>query len=176
MLTLEQMSSTAATQARSDRPTLPPTGHIDEARAAVLRAANINPRTGLATDYLNHFNEAIMLLEMIPDMPECAEDFLTSSPLTYAEHFWASNFKARDLAIEAYELADPKIRADFDNLASTMTSILTAVGSAMREARQDKTRATLAEQATGWVKPLVMLAGGIINGASEADVETIMAN
>ena len=170
------MSSTAATQARSDRPTPPPTGHIDEARAAVLRAANINPRTGLATDYLNHFNEAIMLLEMIPDMPECAEDFLTWSPLSYAEHFWASNFKARDLAIEAYELADPKIRADFDKLASTMTSILTAVGSAMREARQDKTRATLAEQATGWVKPLVALAGGIINGASEADVETIMAN
>jgi hypothetical protein len=170
------MSSTAATQARSDRPTLPPTGHIDEARAAVLRAANINPRTGLATDYLNHFNEAIMLLEMIPDMPECAEDFLTWSPLSYAEHFWASNFKARDLAIEAYELADPGIRSEFDKLASTMTSILTAVGTAMREARQDKTRATLAEQATGWVKPLVALAGGIINGASEADVETIMAN
>ena len=69
------------------------------ARAAELLAANINPRTGLATDYLNHFNEAIMLLEMIPDMPECAEDFLTWTPLSYAEHFWASNFKARDLAI-----------------------------------------------------------------------------
>ena len=78
------MTPTAATQARSDRPTPPRTGHIDEARAAVLRAANINPRTGLATDYLNHFNEAIMLLEMIPDMPECAEDFLTWTPLSYA--------------------------------------------------------------------------------------------
>jgi hypothetical protein len=71
-----------------------------------LRAANINPRTGLATDYLNHFNEAIMLLEMIPDMPECAEDFLTWQPLSYREHFMASNFKARDLAIEAYDAAD----------------------------------------------------------------------
>src|SRR3954447_8686062 len=101
------------------------------ARAAELRAANINPRTGLATDYLNHFNEAIMLLEMIPDMPECAEDFLTWHPLSYAEHFWASNFKARDLAIEAYESADTKIRLEFDNITSTMTSILTAVGSAM---------------------------------------------
>jgi hypothetical protein len=170
------MSSTAATQARSDRPTLPPTGHIDEARAAVLRAANINPRTGLATDYLNHFNEAIMLLEMIPDMPECAEDFLTWTPLSYAEHFWASNFKARDLAIEAYELADPGIRSEFDKLASTMTSILTAVGTAMRQTRQHKTRAILAEQATGWVKPLVALAGGIINGGSEADVDYIMTH
>jgi hypothetical protein len=168
------MTSTAATQARSDRPTPPRPGHIDEARAAVLRAANINPRTGLATDYLNHFNEAIMLLEMVPDMPECAEDFLTWTPLSYAEHFWASNFKARDLAIEAYELSDAK--GEFDNITASMTSILTAVGTAMREATQDKTRATLADQATNWVKPLVALAGGIINGASEANVEAIMAN
>jgi len=171
------MNSTAATELRSDRPIPPPTGRIDEARAAQLRAANINPRTGLATDYLNHFNEAIMLLEMVPDMPECAEDFLTWTPLSYAEHFWASNFKARDLAIEAYESAEPRIRTEFDNITATMTSILTAVGTAMREARQDTTRATLAEQATGWVKPLVALAGGIINGATEANnVEAIMAN
>ena len=141
-----------------------------------MRAANINPRTGLATDYLNHFNEAIMLLEMIPDMPECAEDFLTWSPLSYSEHFMASNFRARDLAIEAYDTADTTIRTEFDNTTATMTSILTAVGTAMREARQDTTRATLAEQATGWVKPLVALAGGIINGGSEADVDYIMTH
>jgi hypothetical protein len=165
------MTSTAAQPARSDRQTPIPQ---DEARAARLRAANINPRTGLATDYLNHFNEAIMLLEMIPDMPECAEDFLGWQPLSYCEHFTASNFKARDLAIEAYDSADQGIRAEFDSLTSAMTSILTAVGAAMREAKQDKTRATLAEQATGWVKPLVMLAGGVINGSTEADVETIM--
>src|ERR1700754_2777542 len=88
------------------------------ARAAELRAANINPRTGLATDYLNHFNEAIMLLEMIPDMPDCAEDFLLWHPLSYAEHFTASNFKARDLAISAYESTAPHIRAEFDNITS----------------------------------------------------------
>ena len=166
------MSSTATISARPDRST----GPISDARAAQLKAANINPRTGLATDYLNHFNEAVMLLEMIPDMPECAEDFLGWTPLSYAQHFVASNFKDRDLAIEAYEMAEPSIRTEFDKLTDNMTSILTAVGSAMREARQDKTRATLAEQATGWVKPLVMLTAGVINGASEADVEQIMAN
>jgi hypothetical protein len=169
------MTSTA-TSARSDRPKPTYAGPISEARAAQLKAANINPRTGLATDYLNHFNEAIMLLEMVPDMPECAEDFLAWSPLSYAEHFIASNFKDRDLAIEAYEMAEPHIRTEFDKLTDNMTSILTAVGSAMREAKQDKTRATLAEQATGWVKPLVMLTAGVINGASEANVEQIMAN
>ncbi|WP_213030289.1 hypothetical protein, partial [Acinetobacter baumannii] len=73
-----------ASTVRSDRPTPTYTGPISEARAAQLKAANINPRTGLATDYLNHFNEAIMLLEMVPDMPECAEDFLAWTPLSYA--------------------------------------------------------------------------------------------
>jgi hypothetical protein len=147
----------------------------DEARAAALVAANINPRTGLATDYLNHFNEAIMLLEMIPDMPECAEDFLAWCPLSYCEHFMASNFRAKDLAISAYEAADPDIRAEFEQLTDTMTEILTAVGTAMREASQDKTRGKLAEQAIGWLKPLVSAAGGVINGGSEADVDSIMS-
>jgi hypothetical protein len=115
-----------------------------------------------------------MLLEMVPDMPECAEDFLGWQPLSYREHFTASNFKARDLAIEAYDSANPTIRTEFDNITTAMTSILTAVGAAMRDATQDKIRSRLAEQATGWVKPLVALAGGIINGGREADVETIM--
>ena len=153
-----------------------PTGLDAEARAAQLKAANINPQTGLATDYLNHFNEAIMLLEMIPDMVECAEDFLAWSPLSYAEHFTASNFKAKELAISAYESADPDIRAEFDQMTETMTSILNEVGQAMREAVQDATKAKLAEQAIGWLKPLVVAAGGVINGGTEADVEKIMAS
>jgi len=152
------------------------TATISPARAEQLRAANINPRTGLATDYLNHFNEAVMLLEMIPDMPECADDFLGWTPLSYAEHFTASNFKARDLAIEAYDMADARIRAEFDSVTTAITAILTAVADAMRKAEQDKTRMRLAEQATIWVKPLVMQAGGVINGDGAADVESIMAD
>jgi hypothetical protein len=168
------MNSMALSHAPTDP--APPAGLEGEARAAQLRAANINPRTGLATDYLNHFNEAVMLLEMIPDIPECADDFLEWHPLSYAEHFTASNFKARDLAISAYETAEPTIRAEFNQLTNTMTSILSAVGQAMREANQHKTRAKLAEQAIHWVKPLVMAAGGVINGGSEGDVEYIMTH
>ena len=168
------MTATAQPSAQS---TTHPTGLDAAARATELRAANINPQTGLATDYLNHFNEAIMLLEMIPDLPRCAEDFLLWYPLSYREHFMASHFKARDLAIEAYESADANVRAEFDNITAAMTSILTAVSAAMREAKQNKTRSTLAEQATAWVKPLVALAGGIINGrGDETDVDYIMTH
>jgi len=160
-------------------------GMSNAARAAALRAANINPKTGLATDYLNHFNEAIMLLEMIPAMPECAEDFLNWRPLSYAEHFIASNFKGRDLAISAYNDAPAHIRAPFDEACDTMTTILTAVRDAVESSRQDVTKMKLAEKAVGWLKPLVADAGGMINGVSAAeaddvepqsDVDMIMSN
>jgi hypothetical protein len=167
------MTATAQPSARSATPL--PTGLDAGARAAQLKAANINPQTGLATDYLNHFNEAIMLLEMIPDMVECAEDFLAWTPLSYCEHFMASNFKAKELAISAYESADPDLRAEFEQMTETMTTILREVGAAMREATQDQTKAKLAEEAVGWLKPLVAAAGGVINGGYEADVEKIMA-
>src|SRR5450755_3506456 len=116
------MTSMAAKPAQSDRQMPRQASPEEAAQAALLQAANINPRTGLATDYLNHFNEAVMLLEMVPDIPECAEDFLQWHPLSYAEHFTASNFAARDLAIESYETADVGLRAEFDNITGTMTA------------------------------------------------------
>ena len=55
---------------------------IERAR---LIEANINPITGLATDYLNHFNEAIMMLELAMQMPERIDDFCAWRPLSYCE-------------------------------------------------------------------------------------------
>lgn len=145
------------------------------ADAAALRAANINPATGLATDYLNHFNEAIMLLEMVPDMPECFKDFAAWRPLSYAEHFHASNFRGKQLAIRAYETADPAIRADFDAVTDALTAVLVAVADGMRSASRDETRARLAREALGWVKPLVGRAGGIINGRpAQDDIDALL--
>ncbi len=45
-----------------------------ESLRARLEGTNINPNTFLATDYLNHFNEMVMFLEMIPDMPDMLEE------------------------------------------------------------------------------------------------------
>lgn len=152
--------------------------------AADLAAANINPQTGLATDYLNHFNEAIMLLEMIPSMPDCAEDFFGWAPLSYAEHFTASNFKGRDLAIAAYNIADAQIRGEFDAVTHAMTAILIAIRDAMAKVQKDDSRAKLADEAVSWLKPLVAQAGSIINGtplvpdvaAEQADVDYILSH
>src|SRR5882757_7132442 len=123
----------------------------EEANAPRLADTNINPATGFATDYLNHFNEAIMVLEMLPDCPDCIGDFLAWRPMTYREHFMASNFKGRDLAIAAYDSANPALRDGLDTMATTMTAVLEATRESMRPDMPPAEVAALAEQAAAWV-------------------------
>jgi len=129
-----------------------------------LCEANINPVTGLATDYLNHFNEAIMLLEMLSSCPDCLDDFLAWRPLGYREHFAASRFKGRDLAIAAYDAADPNLRKSLDALAGSMTAMLEATRVALRSGMPPQAGGLIAEAAAAWLKPLVARAGSLING------------
>jgi hypothetical protein len=146
---------------------------FDEAPGGVTRGeyaacdANINPVTGLATDYLNRFNEAIMLLEMLSSSPDCLDDFLAWQPASYREHFAASRFKGRAMAIAAYEAADPDLRGSLDALASTMTAMLEATRAALLSNMPPEAGGLIAEAAASWLKPLIARAGAVING--EAD-------
>jgi hypothetical protein len=140
-----------------------------QARAR-LAAANVNPTTGLATDYLNHFNEAIMLLELLSSCPDCIADFQAWRPLTYREHFEASALKGRDLVIAAYDEADPTARASLDALAGAMTAVLEAARAAMTADMPPEQTSALAEDAATWLRPLVARAGAVINGGAEAQL------
>jgi hypothetical protein len=131
---------------------------------AQLAGTNINPTTCLATDYLNHFNEAIMLLEMLPMAPECKDDFLAWAPMSYCEHFAASNFKHRDLAITAYAAADEAYRKELDEIARHMTGILIATRQGMQRQLSSRTLGVLADSTARWLKPLLARAGSVING------------
>lgn len=88
--------------------------------------ANLNEQTLLATDYLNHFNEIVMTIEMIPDMPELLEEAQEWRPKTYQEHFQDSNFADKELAIEAYELVPAKYRQPFEVTVSTIDQLIAA--------------------------------------------------
>ncbi len=134
-----------------------------------LAEANINPKTLLATDYLNHFNEATMILEMLPEIPDCIEDLNQWRPMTYPEHFTASNFKDRELAIQAYGLADRDVRERLDALADEMNAILASTIEAMLASSAAHAMA-LAEAASHHLKPLVAQAGAVINGGGFSPV------
>ncbi len=86
-----------------------------------IPGTNINESTLLASDYLNHFHELVMLLEALSSEPQdFSEDLLSWRPLTYEEHFTESGFRDKDLAIAAYRRAPPKIRARFDEAVARL--------------------------------------------------------
>lgn len=91
------------------------------ARAA---GSNVNEISLLATDYLNHINEVIMLLEIVPDAPECLDDCKAWQPLEYTEHFKNSGIADRDLAIEAYPYSPPQYKQPFDQLVREMNRLI----------------------------------------------------
>ena len=82
------------------------------------------PTTGLATDYLNVFNEAIMLFGLLPDMPDMIDELLVWQPLSYEQHFARSGFQAKDLAILAYQNCDPALKAPFDALSDEICNMM----------------------------------------------------
>ena len=128
---------------------------------------NINPNTGLCTDYLNHFSEAIMALEMLSTMPESLDDFLAWRPCSYTEHFAASNFRNRDTVIAAYHAADPATRQTLDALVDSMHAMLTATRAVMGVGHTASAALPIAENALASLKPLVARASMVINGRSD---------
>jgi hypothetical protein len=86
-----------------------------------IPGTNINETTLLASDYLNHFHELLMLIEAVSSDPDgFTEGLLGWHPITYEEHFTSSGFRHKILAIAAYRRAPPKIRARFDDAVAKL--------------------------------------------------------
>jgi len=141
-----------------------------ELAADRLEEANINPQTGLATDYLNHFNEVMMLLEMLPDMPDCAEDVLEWGPLDYEGHFENSTFKDKNLAIQAYHAAPAHLREHLEAQVAEINALVGEIQDQLRAAPSAaEIAAAVADKATHEIKPLIAIAGAVIHGHVEPE-------
>lgn len=146
----------------------PPTETASEATPLspeILRAANVDPDTGLATDYLNHFNEVVMLLDLLADMPEMRDDVLAWAPASYQEHFDRSGFRGRAIAIAAYASAPAIIRTAFDATVAAIDARLIAVQDELRDA-DDATAARSGPDRASEVRPLLARADALIHGAT----------
>jgi len=91
---------------------------------ARLEGSNVSATTFLATDYLNHYNEVFMLLEMVPDMPDMLEELEEWQPKSYVQHFRDSSLGEAELAIEAYENCPLQYRLPFDQLTERLDQII----------------------------------------------------
>jgi hypothetical protein len=130
---------------------------------AILAAANICPATGLATDYLNHFNEVAMLVEMLPMMPEAAPDILAWRPRPYADHFTVTGFRDKELAIAAYHGAAAEVRARF---AATCAKVEAAVADVQARLEAGRDPQSFAAEAAADLYDRIAALGAVILGGA----------
>jgi hypothetical protein len=103
------------------------TSRLEDCRLEDRAAALINPQSGLANDYLNIFNEIVMLLELLPEAPSLAEDIAQWRPVSYAEYFARSALPDRHRVLTAYEQLDPAVRALFDRTSRDLARMTRAL-------------------------------------------------
>ena len=145
----------------------PASADAQEFRAS-LEGTCISTQTYLANDYLNNFNEVVMLLEMVPDMPDVLEDLKEWTPVTYRQHFEASGLSENQLAIEAYERAPERFRRPFDGTVEQMKRVIASsvdrVEKALAAGETDQLKA-IAVGASQVVGKLIDVAGAIVHGS-----------
>ncbi|PCI89030.1 MAG: hypothetical protein COB24_00695 [Hyphomicrobiales bacterium] len=135
---------------------------------------SISPITYLATDYLNHFNEVIMLLDMILDMPELIKELLVWQPKSYVTHFHESGLSDQDLIIEAYHAASDEDRNTLLAITNEMERIIQdSIAAAWKDgqALDEISLTMLCTSTTEKLRERINLASAVINSgaASVAD-------
>ncbi|GAB4225585.1 MAG: hypothetical protein Kow0032_01700 [Methyloligellaceae bacterium] len=151
---------------------------------AHTEGTNVNSKTLLATDYLNHFNEAIMLLQMLPSAPaEMAADLAKWRHESYEEHFTRTGFRDKGLAIAGYRHAPAEIRAAFDSVTGEISTHLSTLLGQVREAVETgatEAIAALCDEHVPVLQAKIEEASAIVNGEADpcagASGEAEMAN
>jgi hypothetical protein len=127
------------------------TTHVTEAVEATENRARaeaiVNNASGLANDYLNIFNEIVMLIEQLPTMPELIDDILKWRPVTYQDYFAKSVLPGRGSALDAYAALDAGFRRDFESVVADLDR--RAVGAVVAIRRQYKTTGIVSRESLG---------------------------
>lgn len=132
----------------------------------------INPLSGLANDYLNLFNELVMILEQLPQMPELIEDLLLWRPVSYRDYFLKSRLAGSRSALEAYDRVNPSFKRRFETMVQELDVVaVAAVASARRHFRdgepKDIVRATATcERAAEKMRIILIRASRLVNYAN----------
>lgn len=141
-----------------------------EAMRERLRGTNIHSESFLATDYLNHFNEVVMMLEMAADMPDMLDDIIGWAPKSYEAHFRDSGFADRELAIAAYDMAPTPVRTHFDALVAELDAMILGTIEDAVALRDDPDRMAAALAAPfGTIRDLLCALNGVIHGVLGED-------
>lgn len=96
-------------------------------RLAKQASELVNPKSGIANDYLNTFNEILLLIENLPVLlPEMVDELLQWKPTGYREYFQASSLPGSRVALEIYDGLPEPIRSHFERMIEAVNGVALA--------------------------------------------------
>jgi hypothetical protein len=147
-------------------------------QASQQPAALVNPASGLANDYLNIFNEIVMLIEQLPVIPELVSDLLAWHPVSYQDYFNASPLPEKRSALVAFAALDETFRANFEAIVAELDAKAVGSVAAIRrllkttgEVDQDRLESLCAKAGENLRKTLAK-ATGLVNYGTKRPRET----
>jgi hypothetical protein len=144
---------------------------------AHTKGTNVNEETLLTTDYLNHFNEIIMLLELVPSAPsQFSAELAEWQHESYEEHFNRSGFRDKELAIICYHNAPEAVRRAFDSSVADMEQEMVMLLQQVQEkidSGDTEGLSLLCNEAIPRLQDLIQITAGIVNGAVPNDPKTV---
>ena len=145
--------------------------------AAERASALVNPASGLANDYLNLFNEIVMLIEQLPVMPDLIQDILDWHPVSYNDYFTSSTLPERHLAIEAYAALDKEFRTKFEAIVAELDQKAVGAVAAIRRAYKangevDGALTDLCARASESLRKTLLKATSLVNYGTRRSRET----
>ena len=136
---------------------------------AHTEGTNVNPTTLLTTDYLNHFNEIIMLLELVPSAPsQFSAELAEWQHESYEEHFTHSGFRDKELAIVGYRNAPEDVRRAFDSSVADLEQEMVMLLQQVQEkigSGDTRGLSKLCDEQVPRLQDLIQITAGIVNGA-----------
>ncbi|MBS7736448.1 hypothetical protein [Chelatococcus composti] len=121
------------------------------------------PAPSLSTDFLNQYNEVLMIIELVADDAELMETLDEWQPRSYRQHFAKhAQLRFAEDALKAYEALAPERRLAFENLRLAMDDVVTGTIRALKQAGDVEERATIAATASSLLRRMIEAAASFI--------------
>jgi hypothetical protein len=118
---------------------------------------------GLSNDYLNHFSEVLMLVELASMDAAVMEDLAEWRPIDYPSYFATSQLRRAPEARAAYfQLCEPR-RAAFEQLVRAMDKLAMTAIRALRPPCEPEDAALVADVTTPALRSLIAQASAFLN-------------
>jgi len=127
----------------------------------------------LSTDFLNHYSEALMLIEMAAEDRSIVDDLKAWRSITYREHFEVSSLRCAPSALAAYDSVAPARRAGFEELCQSMARLISTATALLDDPRDGLEATTIIEVASDALRRQIGRATQFINANGAMDIGSI---